>query len=217
MKSPILAITMTALLFAIGVVPASAAILYNNAGPSTGIAGAWGISAGISTADSFVLSNAATIYGANFVVWTFPGDTTTSVDWAILSAPIGGTTYASGTATGITQTPLPFPMVDGIYNVDTETFSIPSLTLSAGTYWLLLQNAIVSNGDHIYWDQSDGPSQAWTTDSSLGYLASYSGTCNGPCTFSETFQVLTPEPASFGLLAMGLLGMATLLRRKIRH
>jgi hypothetical protein len=217
MKLPISAITRGALLVAIGIVPGSAGILYDNAGPSTGIANAWGIGSGISTADSFVLSNTATIYGASFVVWTYPGDTTTSVDWVIASAPFGGVIYSSGTATGITQTQLPYSLVDGIYAVDTETFGISGLTLSAGTYWLLLQNAVVSNGDHIYWDQSDGPSTAWTTDSGIGYLAGYTGTCNGPCTFSETFQILTPEPASFSLLSMGLLGMATLLRRKAKQ
>jgi hypothetical protein len=215
MKSSSLAVALAALLFTIGVAPASAGILYDNSGPSTGNTDAWGISFGISTADSFVVSNAATLYGANFAVWMYPGDTLTSVDWAILSAPIGGTTYASGKATGITQTSLSFPMVDGIYDIDNESFSIPGLALSAGTYWLLLQNAVVSNGDHIYWDQSDGPSQAWNSD--YGYLSSYTSTCNGPCTYSETFQILTPEPASFGLLAMGLLGMATFLRSKVKQ
>ncbi len=212
MKSSISAVVMATLLFATGASPASAGILYDNAGPSTGIANAWGISFGISTADSFVLTNTATIYGVNFGVWTYPGDTLTAIDWAILSLPVGGTTYASGTATDIVQRSLSLPMVNA-YEVDSETFSIPALTLSSGTYWLLLQNAIVTNGDHIYWDQSDGPSQAWNSD--YGYLSSYSGTCNGPCTFSETFQMLTPEPASVGLLAVGLLGMAWLRRRKI--
>jgi len=196
--------------------PATASILYNNGGPSTGITNAWGISFGVSTANSFVLTNAATIHGVNFGVWVHPGETLTSVDWAVLSVPVGGTTYASGTATAITRRSLSFPMVDG-YDVDTESFSIPELGLSAGTYWLLLQNASVTNGGlyHIYWgDQSDGPSQSW--NSNYGYLATqYSGACNAPCTYSETFQMLVPEPASIGLLAIGLFGMATLRRRKI--
>lgn len=214
MKSLISSVALAGLLLAIGVAPASAGILYDNAGPSTGSTDAWGISFGISTADSFVLSQAATIHDVNFVVWTYPGDTLASVDWVIASDPFGTTTYAFGTAAAITQAPLSYPMVDG-YDVDAETFSIPALTLSAGTYWLLLQNAIVSNGDHIYWDQSDGPSQAWNSD--YGYLSGYTGACNAPCTYSETFQILTPEPASFGLLAIGLLAMATLRRRSIKQ
>jgi hypothetical protein len=213
MKSSISADALAALLFAIGVAPASAGILYDNAGPSTGTTDAWGISFGISTADSFALSYAATIAGANFDVWVRPGDTLASVDWIIASDPFGSTTYAFGTATGITQTPLSL-QIDG-YDVDTESFVIPNLSLTAGTYWLLLQNAVVSNGDHIYWDQSDGPSQAWNSD--YGYLSGYTGACNSPCTYSETFQILTPEPASFGLLAMGLLALATLRRRWINQ
>lgn len=212
MKASISAVAMATLLLAIGAAPASAGILYDNGGPSTGITNAWGISFGISTANSFEFLNPATIYDVNFVVWTYPGDTLNAIDWAILSAPVGGTTYASGTATDITQTSLSLPTVDG-YNVDTQSFPIPQLALSAGTYWLLLQNAIVTNGDHIYWDQSDGPSQAWNSD--YGYLASYTGACNAPCTYSETFQMLTPEPASISLLASGLLGIAVLRRRKV--
>jgi hypothetical protein len=208
-------VALATLLFTIGVAPASAGILYDNTGPSTGILDAWGISFGISTANSFLLSHGATITGADFAVWVHPDATLTSVDWVIASDPLGSTTYASGTATAINQTSLAYPMIDG-YNVDNESFSIPGFALTTGTYWLLLQNAIVSNGDHIYWDQSDGPSQAWNSD--WGYLpGGYTGACTTPCTDSETFQVLTPEPASFGLLAMGLLGIATLLRRRINQ
>jgi hypothetical protein len=219
MKSSVSAVALAGLLLAIGVAPASAGILYDNGGSFTGTLDAWGINFGNATADTFVLSHGATITGVNFVVWAYPGDTLMSIDWAIVSDPLGTTTYGSGTGAATTQTLLFTPNPDG-RDIDTETFSIPRLALSAGTYWLLLQNAVVDNGDHIYWDRSDGPSQAWNRFylENGGYVANYSTCGDVPCTASETFQIVgVPEPASFGLLAMSLLAMATLRRRSINQ
>jgi hypothetical protein len=205
-KVAVSAISLLILFFAIGVAPASAGILYDNG--AYGGTTARGISYGLAIANSFVLSSAATVTDVNFVAWTAAnGDTMTAVDWLITSAALGGSTLASGTAaptkTFITTGPGTFSNMD----IDYELFSIPDLGLGAGTYWLQLQNASAPSGNYFYWDQNSGPSQA--KSSAAGYIP------------SETFQILgdadtVPEPSTFGLLGTGVLGMAALLRRRIR-
>ena len=152
-------------------------------------------------------------------MWATPGSTVTAVDWAITSTPFGGFTYASGVGAATTQELLLSSNVDG-YAVDNVNVSIPSLDLGAGTYWLLLENVVVSDGTHVYWDQSDGPSAAY--GSNVGDLANLS-TCGPEFSLSETFQITgapslaIPEPASCVLAGLGLLGMSELLRRKMKR
>jgi hypothetical protein len=213
-------LVLITLLIVAGVAPVSAAILYDN-GPINGNTYAWTINFGLIVSDSFALSSPGTVSGANFGAWAYPGDLMTQVDWAITSDPGVGpvTVYGFGTAS-TTQTYLSGN--GNGYDLDWESISFSGLTLGTGTYWFELQNAVVSNGDPTYWDQNDGPSAAW--ENSLGYLAtggpSNGDPCTGACTYSETFQLTgtpsaVPEPASLGLIGMGLLGMAALLRRRI--
>jgi hypothetical protein len=89
--------------------------------------------------------------------------------------------------------------------------------LTGGDYWLLLLNAVVSpSGNPIFWDQNSGPSAAW--ENTLGDLsqAGENNNCSGPCTASETFQILTtdvPEPSSTALMLVGLIAMVATSRR----
>jgi hypothetical protein len=61
--------------------------------------------------------------------------------------------------------------------------------LDAGTYWLTLQNAVVSDGDPAYWDESDGPSSA--SDDSVGTMPGESFTLLGS---GSSGSGTTPEP-----------------------
>lgn len=224
MKHSISAFLLGSLLFVVGVAPASAStVLYDN-GPVNGTVDAWNINFGYAVSDSFDLSSAAAITGADFYLWASPGDSLTTVDWAVSSDPlVGGTTYDSGTASSIAS----FLFTNDYgFSLIAETIAIPSLNLGVGSYWFTLQNAVVVSGGSIFWDQNDGPSAAWLTG--IGNLINSDGPCSGACTFSEAFQITgnslgggqgaaIPEPASFGLLGLGLIGIASLMRRKIRR
>ena len=197
-------------------IPASASTVYDNGGIN-GTESAWTINFGYAVSDSFTLSSSTTLTGAQIGLWAFPGDRPTTVDWSI-GTYADDSSLGSGTA-GLTNT---FQYTNGYgYDILESTFSL-SGTLGAGTYWFTLQNAVVPNGDPIYWDINQGPSSAW--ESSYGYLDNngqdcanaigYSGTC------SDSFQIYgnpstTPEPASLLLMGSGLLMFGGYVRRKI--
>jgi len=213
-KAAVSAVFLSTLCLTIGAAPASAGILYDN-GTYNRVLGGPGINQGTSTADSFVLSGAAVVTGVTFYAWehsssNYNGDPITSVGWAITSGPFSGSTYASGTAAP-TDAFVTFPYgPPGYDNLRSETISIPSLGLSAGTYWLQLLNATAS-GEVLTWDDV-------TSVSSQGYVMLSGGSTRPES--SGPFQVLgdttgAPEPGSLGMLATGVLGMAALLRRRV--
>ena len=89
------------LVFAMGFAAGSAdagSILYDN-GPINGTIDAWTINSGYSVANSFTLSNSASISGVNFGDWVYPGDTPTQVEYLITTQAFGGTTLIDQTAT----------------------------------------------------------------------------------------------------------------------
>jgi hypothetical protein len=45
------------------------------------------------------LTTPSTLQGFDLVVWALPGDTVSSIEWAVTSGPFGGTTYIAGTNT----------------------------------------------------------------------------------------------------------------------
>jgi uncharacterized repeat protein (TIGR03803 family) len=158
-------------------------IIYSN-GPIDGTTNAWTINFGFVISDSFTAAS-PTVTGMNFGAWLSPGDVLDSVEISITSQPNGGTTYFDQIV-GITQSGCVANQLG--FNVCTETstnFAAPPLP--SGTYWVNLQNAQVNTGDPVYWDQNNGPSQAY--DSSVGTIPSESfsllGASGGPSCFQS--------------------------------
>ena len=196
-----------------GVSVAQADILYDN-GPIDGQDIAFTINSGFAVSNSFTLTSSSTLTGVNFGSWSIPGDDIIGVDWAITTAPdsypVDGT--AAVTLSGVFTNSLG-------YDVGTASFSLPNVTLAAGTYYLVLQNATTPLGDPTYWDDNNGPSSAY--DSGIGSLQDYFFTG----TNSESFQIIgtaaggtggVPEPASWAMMitGFGLVGGALRASRR---
>lgn len=188
----------------------------------------WTINNGFAVSDSFTLGSGGTVNMVSFGAWDSTEETGGTVDWNILSGgpdtSAGGSVVAFGTGATLSTEDLGIN-TDG-YDVVVDSFTL-SAPLTAGTYYLELQNATVPSGGYFYWDENDGPSGdgsgsiAWESG---GYLAATnnclsSGTEleSGYC--SESFAVYTttgtaPEPGTLALGGAGLLLLAGIVRRK---
>ncbi len=188
---------------------ASAGVIYDN-GPINGTLGAWTIDEGIAASDSFLLTSSATLTGVDFGDWIDPGATPVSVQWGIGTSP-DYTNSAGGGGSPVAALTNVFLGTNGAgYDMYTSSFSLPDITLPAGTYWLSLQNATTSNGDYLYWDINNGTSVAYV--STIGNVANVLF----PGSNSDAFQILSsvPEPASIALAVPALLLVAGFARRK---
>jgi hypothetical protein len=228
LKFHILAPLSLVLLF-LAVGPAFADTVLVNDYPIAGNNDALTINFGYSVSDQFILGSADTITGVNFGAWLSPGDTFDSVTWTISSGDTYdglGTIYGSGTAsTSLDSSVTPYENSDGD-DVASETFSISDLDLSAGTYFLTLDDADTAIGNPAYWDinnvqdvsyESSSGNNASNCNAGQDYdndPATYTGNC------AEAFQILgtstttaAPEPSTLSLLVGGMLALGCFRKR----
>ena len=190
--------------------PARAGVIYNN-GPVNGEVDAWTINFGFVVSDTVTVSSGtSSVTGLAFGAWLFGTDILTSAEVSFTSQPDGGTSYfdqvVNFTQSGCSENQY------GI-EVCTETGSFHGPNLPKGSYWLNLQNAVVSNGDPAYWDENSGvgctspgcPSQG--DNGSIGTIPSESFTVYGS-------PSAVPEPGSIMLFGSGMLGLIGVLRRR---
>jgi len=215
MKARFWMLTLLAgLLFAIAL-PASAQILYEN-GPINGTTDAWTINFGFIVSDTFTLTGPSSVTGISFGAWMYPGDVLESVEVSFTSGEFGGTTYFDQV---INLTASSCSGNQYGYDVCTETGSFNGgVNLAAGTYWMNLQNAVVNDGDPVYWDENSG-----VGCHSVGCPSEPSQNDEGTIE-SEAFSILgttsggrdtVPEPGSLLLLGSGFLVTVGVLRRKL--
>ena len=179
--------------------------VYNN-GPTDGRTNAWPINFGFANSESFdVGGSGASITGLDFAAWLFPGDILQTVEVAVTSEEFGGTTYFDQVLT--------FSQGDCFandlgFNVCTETANF-DLNLPRGTFWLTLNNAVLNNGDPVYWDENSGPSSA--SQNEIGTIYSEAFTLNGTVNGTGT----TPEVSSLLLFGTGVVGLLGTFKRKL--
>jgi PEP-CTERM motif len=202
--------SLSLLVLCLAAVPAMAqGTVYSN-GPINGTTDAWTINFGFVVSDTFTVgSSGATVNGLSFGAWTFPGDVLENAGVQITSSEFGGTTFFSGTV-NFTQSACSGNQYG--FNVCTETGSFSNVNLAAGTYWLNLDNAVVNDGDPVYWDENSGPSSA--SENTVGTIPSEAFTVLGGST-TTTSATSVPEPSSIMLFGSGILGLAGVLRRKL--
>jgi hypothetical protein len=191
-------------------IPAQADTVLYSDGPINGTINAELINAGKETSDSFTLTSGSTLTGVQDIgLWTVAGDAPVTVVWDIGTVPFGSTD-GTGTATLTNNsTSIPGSGDGGVFTVWSSSFSLPSITLGSGTYYLTLEQGVTANSMNLGWDINNGPSSA-----------SHTGSGSVP---AESFEIVgnvvaaVPEPRMnvvLSALLVGLLALARLRRRK---
>jgi hypothetical protein len=165
------------------------------------------INQGEAISNSFTLTQSATVTGVNFGAWTNAGNLITTVDFGIsttdTSFPINGTaTVTSGSL--ISGAGL------GFFDVRLDSFATGNISLAAGTYYLVLQNAATNGGNAAFWDVNSGPSTA---------SFAVNGTFIESIPSSNSFQILgvtsaVPEPSTWAMMLLGFAGIGFMAYRR---
>jgi opacity protein-like surface antigen len=181
--------------------PASADVVFDS-GAFNGTIDAYTLGYGYVVSNSFTIVAPIVVEGFTFVSWNEQGSVTTGVQWAI-----GSTAFGSGLGSGTAAVTNTFLSNNNSgYDVNSNEAGGLNIALGAGTYWLSLLEATNTNNSIAYWDvNQSGLSQA--VHNSIGDIS------------AETFQILgstaaVPEPSTWMMCGLALLGAARLRRRK---
>jgi hypothetical protein len=197
--------------------PATAGVLYDNGLVNGGATDYQGIYWGYVVSDSFTLAGTSTLTGVNLDISIASSYTPGYLSWRISDTYLD--TYG-GTQASLTDLTKLCTGCKTINNNPGDTysasFSLPDVVVGPGPHFLTLDWGYGHDGSGtLYWDISNGPSQAWVE----GYQAASDGKTN-----SNSFQILgdgpaptgAPEPASTAMFLSGLALVAGLARRKMR-
>ncbi len=136
-----------AVLASLAALPAwSNTVLYSD-GAINGILGGNYINEGYEISDSFTISSGSTLDTvSNIGLWVDPADTPSTLNWVISISPSGGGTV-EGSGSGVSlSTSFLEDSADDNYAIFAASFSLGSLDLSAGTYYLTLEGAATVSG-----------------------------------------------------------------------
>lgn len=183
----------------------SQATVLAEVGPLTGGNGGYTISDGTAVSTQFTLTQEATITGVNFGLWTNVGETVSLVDFGIATLP--NVYLVSGTASVTTGAP-DQSFGFGFYDVREANIGFGA-TLAAGTYYLILQNAVVTGGQ-AYWNIVQGNSNP-TTQNCCGTIDGVSYQILGDYTVSGV-----PEPSTWAMMFLGFAGVGFMAYRRSR-
>jgi len=183
---------------------AQAGIVYDNSGPV--LSAFQPIQGGTRViSDSFTVGGPTTLTAVQLGLSVLSGDLPVNVDWSIGTSAFGSD-VSSGSAALSNAFVEPFESL----SVYESSFSL-NATVTSGTYWLTIQNAVSAQNSTVFWNVIAGPSLSLVTIPSEFVF--------GEPESSESFQIFgsnasVPEPSSLTLCGMAAIALSALARRK---
>lgn len=129
--------------------------LYNN-GPDTDV-GYYHVNFGSVVANSFQLTQPAAITNVELTLYDVDDRNMPQyLKWTITTEPFGGTVIATG-FTHLTELEPPY-VTQFLFFAWKMGFSVPSLSLPAGTYYLQIQDVVTEWDSWAFWAETSGGS-----------------------------------------------------------